>query len=89
MKSMYDIANDPENLRYSEPIRNDIAKLIPKFKQDFENIEKVVLASNKNEEVQDTQILAAARKADANFEIFNNTLEWYNKICKPKKSKKE
>jgi hypothetical protein len=87
IKSMIAVTNMPENVKHSEVVRTDLSKLLPKLKTDFNNVEKVFVAKN-DAPIEDPQVLAIARKVDANFEFYSDAADWYNRICKPKRPKK-
>ena len=88
IKGMIQITNQPDHVKHSEVVRTDLSKLLPKFKTDFTNVEKVFLAKSNGAPCDDPQVLAIARKIDANYELYNDASDWYTRICKPKKAKK-
>ena len=56
------VAGKPQNTKRSEVVRNDLTKILPKFKADFTNVEKVFLVET--DKFEDSQILAIARRVN-------------------------
>ena len=68
MKRMFEVAQQPGKAKYTEIIRSDIAKLIPKLKADYNAVEKLHLSAAGEDSIPDPEILATSRKLDKNFE---------------------
>ena len=65
IKNMLVVAGKPQNTKRSEVVRNDLTKILPKFKADFTNVEKVFLAvTSETDKFEDSQILAIARRVN-------------------------
>ena len=88
LKRMFEMCSDPKRKKYTEPLMNDITKLLPKLKSDFTNLEKIHLRSATDNPVPDSEILATARKMDKNYEEVGQITEWFGRMV-PKTKKSE
>ena len=88
LKRMFEMCSDPKRKKYTEPLMNDITKLLPKLKSDFTNLEKIHLRSATDNPVPDSEILATARKMDKNYEEVSQITEWFGRMV-PKTKKSE
>ena len=88
LKRMFEMCSDPKRKKYTEPLMNDITKLLPKLKSDFTNLEKIHLRSATDNPVPDSEILAIARKMDKNYEEVSQITEWFGRMV-PKTKKSE
>jgi hypothetical protein len=68
--------------KYTEALNLDLTKILPKFKQHFTTIEKLVLKPRGDEDVQHDKAvyLAIAKKLDADYEKFNEINDWYSRL---------
>lgn len=74
---------DKKHQSYLEPCKEDIAKLLPKMKTNFQNVEKCLTNAD---EVDDANMLATCRKVSKDFEAYNNCAEWFKRLM-PKDNK--
>ena len=81
MKRMFEVAQQPGKAKYTEIIRSDITKLIPKLKADFNAVEKLHLSAAGEDSIPDPEILATSRKLDKNFEQINEITLWFRRMC--------
>ena len=88
LKRMFEMCSDPKRKKYTEPLMNDITKLLPKLKSDFTNLEKIHLRSATDNPAPDSEILAIARKMDKNYEEVSQITEWFGRMV-PKTKKSE
>ena len=79
LKRMFERAKQPERAKYTEILRADITKLLPKLKSDHDAVEKLHLTPD--ETIPDPELLATARKLDKNFEIITEITMWYKRLC--------
>ena len=79
LKRMFERAKQPERAKYTEILRADITKLLPKLKSDHNAVEKLHLTQD--ETIPDPELLATARKLDKNFEIITEIIMWYKRLC--------
>ena len=79
LKRMFERAKQPERAKYTEILRADITKLLPKLKSDHNAVEKLHLTPD--EAIPDPELLATARKLDKNFEIITEITMWYKRLC--------
>lgn len=88
LKRMFEMCSDPKRKKYTEPLMNDITKLLPKLKTDFTNLEKIHTRSATDTPVPDGEVLATARKIDKNYEEVAQITEWFARMV-PKTKKSE
>ena len=81
MKRMFEVAQQPGKAKYTEIIRSDITKLIPKLKADYNAVEKLHLSAAGEDSIPDPEILATSRKLDKNFEQINEITLWFRRMC--------
>jgi len=88
MKRMFEISSQPSKAKYTEIIRTDITKLLPKLKADYTAVEKLHLSQAKSEDeaIPDPEVLATARKLDKNFLQISEITTWFRRMC-PKDNK--
>ena len=86
LKRMFEAAQQPSRAKYTETIRTDITKLLPKLKSDYSAVEKLLLSAESNANIPDPEVLATSRKLDKNFEIINEISMWFRRLC-PKSDK--
>ena len=63
----------------------DPTKILPKFKNHYTNLENITTKANTD--IDDAVCFALAKKLDAEYEKFNEHLEWFQKLF-PKATKK-
>ena len=78
---MFEAAQQPSRAKYTETIRTDITKLLPKLKSDYSAVEKLLLSAESNANIPDPEVLATSRKLDKNFEIINEISMWFRRLC--------
>jgi hypothetical protein len=61
LKKMFEVAQDPSRIKYTETLRNEITKTLPRLKQDYTAVEKIHLKSGSSTCIPDPEILAPAR----------------------------
>ena len=90
MKRMFEISSQPSKAKYTETIRTDITKLLPKLKADYTAVEKLHLSQSKSDDaaIPDPEVLATARKLDKNFLQISEITTWFRRMC-PKDNKAE
>jgi hypothetical protein len=80
-------------IRYTEQLNEDIGKLLPMFKSDFNAVESLVTKSTHDLETfagtddGEAVIRAVATKLEGNYEKYNELCEWHSKFT-PNNSKK-
>ena len=79
--------------RYTEKLNEDIGKLLPKFKTDFNSIESLVMKATHDLETfagtdeGEAVIRALATKLDGNFDKCNELCDWHSKFTPPNTKK--
>ncbi len=80
-------------IRYTEKLNEDIGKLLPRFKSDFNAVESLVTKSTHDLEKfagtdeGEAVIRAVATKLEGNHEKYHELCEWHSKFT-PSNSKK-
>ena len=85
-KKMYAQAQTPNKVKYTVALVDEIGKLLPKLKSDYNSVEKIHLAAGTKSCIPDPEILATARKIDKNYEGVDNINYWFGRLC-PKTEK--
>eukprot|EP00959_Pyramimonas_sp_CCMP1952_P351662 7368138-Pyramimonas_sp.AAC.1 len=70
--------------KYSAALRDDVAKLVPKFSNIYKGMEKIVISSENDQ----AKCLACAMKYDKLVESYTEVSEWYGKMIKPASKRK-
>ena len=78
---MYEAAKAPSKIKYTQVLVDEISKILPKLKQDYNSAEKVHLKHGTASCVGDPEILAIARKIDKNYEAADGTVYWFGRLC--------
>jgi len=74
--------------RYTQALNDDIAKLLPKLKQDYTSVETIVTKPQPGND-NEACILALATRLEKNFDQYNELCDWHAKIGPTKKKAKK
>ena len=85
-KRMFELAQAPNKIKYTTALTDEITKLLPKLKSDYNSVEKIHLKAGTESCIPDPEILAIARKIDKNYTGVDNIVYWFGRLC-PKSEK--
>ena len=72
--------------RYPQALHENIGKVLPKFKADFNAVESLVMRSDLEKyagsDGGEAVIRAVAEKLDGNYERYNDLCEWHAKFSR-------
>ena len=63
--------------KYTERLNEDLGKILPKFKKNYQSIEKLTVDGGSE---SDAVYLALASTLDADYEKFNEYANWYARL---------
>ena len=76
---------------YAAKIHSDVKAMIPRFKDHYNRVERWCIqhTSGTEKDASDEVVYALAKKVDVQFDGFNETVNWYDKMIKPTQKPKK